>query len=200
MKTKLRLARSGLFASCFLLWMGSAFGQSIEPLVLPLEYPDIGKIEAIGIENQGLKDDLNILDLNTVTLRQMGQLNQATILQFSGQTDPSMVLVNQDGNQNKTTLVQAGQRNATDISQVGDLNRFYGVHTGEDLVSSINQTGSENTIFQYLNGSNMDFQIIQNGTGHEVIQIENGNGKAYKVTQTGSDMKVTIIQDYVLRR
>ena len=200
MKHSVILANRVLFSFCCLLMFSwTAFGQVIEPLELPLVSSEMGTITEISLENQGLKDDLNVLDLNTVTLRQMGQQNQATVMQFSNSSNPSLVTVDQDGDMNSSYLLQAGQNNAAEITQDGDLNSYFGIHYGDGLVSSILQDGNENVIRQFLYGNDMDFQIIQEGNGHEVNQIQNGSGVGYKVTQTGNDMKVTIIQDHVMR-
>jgi len=200
MKHNLIWATRTIFSiCCLLLFCWTAFAQVIEPLELPFVSSEMGTITEITIENQGLKDDLNVLDLNTVTLRQMGQQNQATVMQFSNGSNPNLVAIDQDGYRNSSYLLQVGKNNAAEVIQEGDMNSYFGVHFGDGLVSSVLQDGNENVIRQFLYGNDMDFQIIQEGSGHEVNQIQNGSGVGYKVYQTGNDMKVTIIQDHVMR-
>lgn len=201
MKKSVGLAKGAFIASsCFLLMVSwTAFGQIFKPLELPMHSTDMGDITEITIENQGLKDNLNTLDLNTVTLRQMGQENQATIMQFSNSSDPNLVAIDQNGHLNSANLLQSGRGNAAEITQIGDMNSFDGIHFGDGIVSSVMQDGNENVVRQFLYGNDMDFQIIQDGNRNVVNQIQTGSGIGYKVTQTGDDMKVTVIQDHVMR-
>jgi len=202
MKNNVRITNRVVLFLCSLLITGSlpVFGQVWEELVLPFDELGVAKIDAIGTENTTLKSNLSTLDLNTVTLQQMGNLNQATIIQISGQSDPNLVNVFQNGDLNNTVVMQAGQRNAVDVQQLGNSNHVVGIYGGEDLISSIYQQGDENLVVQSLDGSNMDFHISQLGHRNEVYQQESGDaGKGYSVLQNGSDMKVIISQEYVLR-
>ena len=183
---------------CLLLMMSNvAFGQSSDPLIT--SDPNIEVIELD--ENKALREQLDVNDLNKITLQQMGKQNRATVLQLSGADDPNLVNIYQEGKGNRSVLVQAGQRNATDINQVGVGNTFLGIHAGEDIINTVIQKGEDNMVRQFLIGHDMDFHIYQDGEGHELNQIQVGKGIGYKVTQTGEEgMNITIIQDYVLRR
>jgi len=192
--------RSKFLFFCLLLMVSwTVFGQVFEPLEIPRESDEMGNFMEIKDKNLTLHNNLNDLDLNTVTLRQMGHQNVASVLQFSTSTAPNLVVVNQEGDYNSSILLQAGKNNAAEISQEGDLNSFFGVHFGDGLVSSILQEGNENVIRQFLHGNDMDFHIIQDGNSNEINQFQNGSGIGYSVEQSGDDMKVTIIQDHVMR-
>lgn len=186
-----------LIPFCCLLLMISfvASGQSSDPSI-----PSDPSIYQILDENLGLKNELDMNDINRITLRQMGQENRATVMQLTGQEGPNLVHINQEGLQNHTLLLQTGQGNATDIDQVGQRNRYLGIHAGEDIINTVIQNGNENVVRQFLVGHDMDFYVEQNGDGFELNQIQAGEGIGYKVIQTGKDMNITIIQDYVLRR
>jgi hypothetical protein len=185
------------FCCLFLMISNVAFGQSSDPPIT--SDPNIDVIELD--ENKALREQLDMNDLNRITLQQMGKQNRATVLQLSGADNPNLVNIYQDGMGNHSMLVQAGKRNATDISQVGVGNTFLGIHAGEDIINTVIQTGEDNMVRQFLMGNDMDFHIYQDGEGHELNQIQVGNGIGYKVTQTGEKgMNITIIQDYVLRR
>jgi hypothetical protein len=171
----------------------------------PLNYSDISNneivISEITTENQDLKRNLawmDIVDLNLITLRQMGQQNQATIQQISQTKNPNLVMVSQNGNQNISDIHQSGSRNALKLIQEGEMNSFSATYEGTYLINSIEQNGHLNVIEQTLTGSDMDFSIIQRGNGHEVIQLESGQGIGYSVTQSGRDMKVSIEQGHVM--
>jgi hypothetical protein len=199
MEFGVRTVKVALLSFCclFLMISNVAFGQSFDPPIT--SDPNIDVIEMD--ENKALREQLNMNDLNRITLQQMGRENRATVLQLSGADEPNLVHIYQDGIGNRSVLVQAGQRNATDISQVGVGNAFLGIHTGEDIINTVIQTGEDNMVRQFLMGNDMDFHIYQDGEGHELNQIQVGNGIGYKVTQTGEEgMNITIIQDYVLRR
>ena len=195
------MANKSLFLLCCLLLMISwtAFGQVFEPLVLPLESDEMGDFTEITDENLGLHGKLNDLDLNAVTLRQMGHQNVASIMQFSNNKAPNLIIVSQEGDHNSSILFQAGKNNAAQISQDGDMNSYMGVHVGDGLVSSVLQDGNENVIRQFLYGNDMDFHIIQDGNSNVINQIQNGSGIGYSVKQVGDEMKVTVIQDHVMR-
>jgi minor curlin subunit len=177
----------------------TAFGQVFEPLVLPLESDEMGDFTEISDENLVLHDQLNDLDLNIVTLRQMGQENAASIMQFSNSKAPSLIVVSQVGDHNSSILFQAGKNNAAQVAQEGDMNSYFGVHVGDGLVNSVLQEGNENVVRQFLYGNDMDFHIIQDGNSNVINQIQNGSGIGYSVKQVGDDMKVTVIQDHVMR-
>ena len=185
------------FCCLFLMISNAVLGQSFDPPIT--SDPNIDVIELD--ENKGLREQLDMNDLNRITLQQMGKQNRATVLQLSGANDPNLINIFQDGTGNRSVLVQAGQRNATDINQVGVGNTFLGIHAGEDIINTVIQTGEDNMVRQFLMGSDIDFHIYQDGEGHELNQIQVGSGIGYKVTQTGDEgMNITIIQDYVLRR
>ncbi len=195
-----------LYCSLLIAFSLSAFGQESQgDKGNPLNYNNISKseivISEITNENEDLKRNLawmDIVDLNLVTLRQMGHQNQATIDQISKSNNPNLVMVSQNGNQNISEIHQSGGNNALKLIQKGNLNSFSGTYNGDFLINSIEQRGHLNVIEQTLKGSDMDFSIIQKGTGHEVIQLENGMGIGYSVTQTGSNMKVSIEQGHVM--
>ena len=154
-------------------------------------------------ETQYLKSTLNwmdIADLNMLTLRQMGQQNQATINQFSESGNPNLTLVLQKGEQNFTHITQSKGNNALDLVQKGKRNSFSADYDGEYLFNTIVQDGKSNVIEQTLRGSDLNFSIYQKGTGHELIQTESEPGTGYKVIQTGKDMKIKIDQGHVMRK
>lgn len=188
-----------LFFCLLLMVSWTAFGQVFEPLEIPLESEEMGNFMEIKDKNLTLHNNLNDLDLNTVTLRQMGHQNVASVVQFSNSEAPNLVVVHQDGDNNSSILLQAGKNNAAEVTQEGNLNNYFGVHYGDGLVSSILQEGNENVIRQFLHGNDMDFHIIQDGNSNEINQIQHGSGIGYSVEQTGNDMKVTVIQDHVMR-
>lgn len=190
-----------LIISCFSTLGQNGPGSKVSPLSYGNILSDEMIISEINNENKNLKRALSwldVVDLNLVTLRQMGQQNQATINQISDVNNPNMVLVNQNGNNNKSDIDQTGNHNVLNLNQKGNMNSFSGSYEGEYLINSIEQRGNQNLIEQHLQGSNMDFSIIQHGNGHEVIQTENGSGIGYKVTQTGQAMKVSIDQGHVM--
>ena len=199
MKFDLRSIKVTLFSlGCiFLLLSNVAFGQSSDPPITSDPDIDVIKLE----DNQGLREQLDINDLNRITLQQIGRQNQATIMQLSGNKDPNLIDIRQVGEHNKSVLIQAGKHNATDIDQIGNKNSYLGIHTGEDIINTVIQAGDKNVVRQFLIGHDMDFHIYQDGDGHELNQFQGGGGIGYKVTQKGSEgMNITIIQDYVLRR
>ena len=152
-------------------------------------------------ENQYLKRNLTSMDnvdLNLLTLRQMGLQNQATINQISESSDPNLMFLMQQGEQNFVDIQQTGGNNALKLVQKGKMNSFSADYEGEYLINSISQEGELNVIEQTLQGKDMNFSIIQKGVGHELIQTENGFGVGYKVTQTGKDMKISIDQGHVM--
>ena len=199
MKFDIRTAKVTLLSFCcsFLLLSTVVLGQSSDPPI-PSD-PDIVVIDTD--VNKGLREQLDMNDINRITLQQIGRQNRATVMQLSGNKDPNLVDISQVGEHNKSVLIQAGQHNATDIDQVGDRNFYLGIHAGEDIINTVIQAGDKNVVRQFLIGHDMDFHIYQEGDGHELNQITGGEGIGYKVTQKGSEgMNITIIQDYVLRR
>lgn len=191
---------------CSLLIFSSlfVFGQE-DPKGTPLNYQDIGKdegiISKIDGENQQLKAYLkwmDVTDLNLVTLRQMGQQNQASVQQIRDSQNPNLVWLHQDGNQNTADVTQKGHNNAVYLRQEGSHNSFAADYEGKYLINNIVQQGQNNTIEQSLQGSDMDFSIHQQGSGHELIQSEKGMGVGYKVTQKGTDMRIRIEQGHVM--
>ena len=189
-----------LFASCCLLLMVTltAFGQDPEQLDIPM-FTEAGDFNLIGGENQPLKDELDMSDLNRITLQQMGDMNQAFIMQYS-KHDPNLAKVLQDGDKNFSKLVQKGNNNATDIYQTGYGNFFSGIHKGDNILNTIIQDGNGNSIEQYLNADLLDFKIEQFGDGNELFQYhgDSRDGIGYKVTQVGG-MSITIKQDNIYK-
>jgi len=188
-----------VFLVCSLLLMVSvnAFGQDPE-IEIPSDYSEMGKIRQILDANKTLKEELGMSDLNRITLQQMGNTNDALILQFSND-EPSLVKVRQIGNTNVLRLTQTGKNNASDISQRGVENQFTGYHSGEDIINKVIQKGYGNIIEQQLIGDHMDFQIKQDGNYNEVSQIyEDFPGPVgYKVIQKGDHMNIIIKQNQI---
>jgi hypothetical protein len=143
---------------------------------------------------------LENVDLNMLTLRQMGQQNQATINHLSESLDPNRMMIMQVGNLNYSVIQQIGGNNALRLIQSGKLNSFSADYEGEFLKNTVIQSGELNVIEQTLQGSDMNFSIMQLGSGHELIQTEDGHGIGYKVTQTGKDMKIIINQGHVMTK
>ena len=184
-------------ACCCLLLMVSwtAFGQDPEPLPIPGDYPGKGKISEVTSEIPDLKDELNIIDLNRITIQQIGDMNDAFIHQVSS-ANPNLVKVYQEGDENFSDLTQTGSNNATGITQYGDGNIFSGIHEGNYITNTVIQEGNGNIISQDLKASLLDIQIEQFGNGHELNQTETTrDGIGYKVTQSGDvGMKIIIKQ------
>lgn len=169
----------------------------------PLESLNLTKEESILIEitkeNVALKKDLEELDLNEVTLRQMGERNNSEITQISDPfSNPNLIKVSQDGTDNNAVVLQEGSQNALSLEQSGHGNHYRGEFAGELLINTIIQKGNQNILEQHLIGSNMNFFISQEGSSHELIQKESGDGIGYKVTQKGQGMKVLIEQGHAI--
>ena len=169
----------------------------------PLESLELTEEESILIEitaeNEKLKKELDELDLNKVTLRQMGERNNADITQTSEPyTNPNLIRVEQNGSENNAVVIQEGSQNALDLEQSGKGNQYRGEFEGELLINTIVQKGNQNILEQYLSGSTMNFFISQQGSGHELIQKESGDGIGYKVMQKGQGMKIQIEQGHAI--
>ncbi|MCK5066000.1 MAG: hypothetical protein KAR16_01115 [Bacteroidales bacterium] len=190
-----------VFAFCCLLLMVSwtAFGQDPEPLPEPGEYPGMGTIGEISSEIHELKTELNMSDLNRITIQQMGDMNKAFIRQVSGD-NPNLVKVHQDGFGNLSDLTQSGKNNATDITQNKFFNTYTGTHTGDNITNKVIQDGYGNMIHQDLNASFLDFEIMQSGIGHKLFQMETRDDIGYKVIQEGSvGMEIHISQGNIYK-
>jgi hypothetical protein len=149
-------------------------------------------------DNDALRSELSSEDINRVTLRQMGQQNEADIKQFSSRKgSPNLVIVDQHGTKNLTDIDQSGANNAIALTQNGNGNYYRADMEGELLINSIIQEGNKNIVEQFLRGTDMNYAIIQQGNGHEITQIENGTGTGYKVIQKGESMKIQIEQSHV---
>jgi hypothetical protein len=201
MEDRCRFAGRRLLSLALFLFLGcwSLFGQDPEPLVIS---SSTGEGDFLPVEswNQPLKDELDLQDLNRISLQQIGDMNQSYIQQVSEGQPYNLAKVYQQGEENLSTLYQDGQNNAADISQVGNRNTFSGIHIGDDILSTVIQLGNENLIEQDLRASELDFVIEQYGNGHELFQTETRNGIGYKVTQTGpSGMSITIMQDNIYK-
>ncbi len=146
-----------------------------------------------------MKKELEKSDLNTITLQQMGNMNDAFIKQFS-EGDPNLVKVNQDGNNNFIEFTQTGSANATDITQIKSGNTYLGRHSGNHIINTVVQNGYNNYIEQQLEADFLDFKIEQFGNNHELYQKESRGGIGYKVTQTGTEgMKISISQGNIYK-
>jgi len=187
--------------SCLLLMISwNAFAQDSEPIDIPHEYSDMGKIRKIDEGNKALKQELDKVDLNRITLQQMGNMNDAFILQFTD-SDPNLAIVQQKGDENSLKLTQKGSSNAADISQDGFNNLYSGYHSGVDIITKVSQKGKGNSIVQELEGNHMDFQIKQDGNYNDVTQLyEDTPGVGYKVIQKGDNMSIIIKQDQIFRK
>ncbi len=191
-----------VFSISILLLMISwnAFGQDFDPIVIPNDYSEMAKIRQIDEENEILKQELDKYDLNRITLQQMGNMNDAFILQFSD-NDPNLAIVQQKGNENHLKLTQKGNYNAVDIRQDGIDNLYSGYHFGDDIIINVIQKGKGNSIVQELEGDHMDFQINQKGNYNDVTQLYGDTPAAgYKVIQKGDNMSITIKQDQIFRK
>jgi hypothetical protein len=169
----------------------------------PLESLELTEEESILIEiteeNEKLKKELEDLDLNEVTLRQMGERNSADITQVSDPySNPNLIRVQQNGSENAAVVIQEGNQNALDLEQSGKGNQYRGEFEGELLINTVIQKGNQNILEQYLSGNTMNFFISQEGTGHELIQKESSDGIGYKVMQKGQGMKVQIEQGHAI--
>ena len=185
-------------ACCLLLVSWTAFAQDSGLPDIPKTI-EAGDIDPISIENQPLKQELELTDLNRITLQQMGDMNQAFIQQHS-KNSPNLVKVHQDGDDNISKLGQTGMRNATDIVQIGNNNSYSGIHIGDHIINTVIQNGDGNFIEQYLEADYLDFQLKQTGNNHELFQTETRDGIGYKVTQSGSvGMKITISQGNIYK-
>ncbi|MCK5691579.1 MAG: hypothetical protein KAI08_01990 [Bacteroidales bacterium] len=198
MRNRFKCASKVMTSFCFLLFIVSmtAFGQS-DPLVIPSVTGE-GNFD-IETENKTLKDELDMSDLNRITLQQMGDMNQAFIEQYS-KNDPNLAKVLQKGDENFAKLFQKGDANAVDIQQYGNGNGYSGTHRGDDNLNTVLQVGDGNFIEQFLDANSLDFQLNQFGNGHELFQEENRDGIGYKVTQKGNvGMKIEIKQDNIYK-
>lgn len=200
MEHRYKCALRLIVSLCCLLFMftWTAFGQDSEPLVVPSE-TEVGDFELVSAKIQSLKDELDLNDLNRITLKQEGNMNEAFIQQFS-KNDPNLANVHQKGNANFSDLYQQGNGNATDIYQEGYGNSYFGEHVGNDIINIVVQTGDANIIDQDLRANDLDFQINQFGNGHELYQTETRGGIGYKVTQHGPEgMKIKINQGNIYK-
>ena len=195
------IKRTVFSISCLLLMFSwNTFGQDSDPIVIPNDYSEMAKIRKIDEENEILKQKLDKYDLNRITLQQMGDMNDASILQFSD-NDPNLAIVQQKGKNNHLKLTQKGNNNAVDISQNGIDNLYSGYHFGDDIIINVIQKGKGNSIIQELEGDHMDFQIEQKGNYNDVTQLYGDTPAAgYKVIQKGDNMSITIEQDQVFRK
>ena len=134
MKLTTKTALGVLFFYCLVLMPAAVWGQ--DPSI-----PSDPDITVIVDENKTLKQELDMNDLNRITLLQMGQSNRATIQQLSGNYDPNLAKISQVGDENIAFLLQAGQHNASEIDQFGEGNMFLGIHTGENIINTVHQTG-----------------------------------------------------------
>lgn len=202
MEQRFKCALRLIMSFCCLLFMftWTAFGQDSEPLVVPSE-TEVGDFDFVSAEIQSLKDELDMNDLNRITLLQEGNMNQSFIQQFSKE-DPNLANVHQKGNENLSDLYQQGNGNATDIYQEGYGNSYFGEHVGNDIINIVVQTGNGNTINQDLKANDLDFQINQFGNEHELHQTETRDGIGYKVTQDGwsGGMKIEIQQGNIYKK
>ncbi len=203
MKNTTKWIKRAGFSICSLLLMISwnAFAQS-DPfdIDIPFESSDMGKIRKISEANKSLKEELEKVDLNRITLQQMGDMNDAFILQFSD-GDPNLAIVRQESDRNSVTLTQDGSGNASDIRQSGLDNIYSGYHSGKDIITKVIQKGNSNYIEQELLGNHMDFQIKQNGNNNEVTQQYGSDPEAgYKVIQKGNNMSIIIRQDQIFKK
>ncbi len=197
-----------LYCCLLIVFSLSMFGQeSHGSKGNTLDYNDIQKdktiVSDITNETQNLKMSMawmDAVDLNLVTLTQMGHMNQATIEQISDSNNPNQVMVMQNGDQNVSDIHQTGSKNALKLIQHGKMNSMSANYEGEYLNNTIIQIGNLNVVEQTLQGSDMNFSIIQQGKGHELIQFEKGPGIGYSVKQTGHDMKISIEQGHVMRK
>jgi hypothetical protein len=187
--------------SCLLLIISwNAIGQDSDPIIIPNDYSEMGKIRKVDEGNKDLKQELDKYDLNRITLQQMGNLNNAFIRQFSD-NDPNLAIVHQKGNDNSLDLTQKGSSNASDIKQDGFNNLYSGYHFGDDIIINVIQKGKGNSILQELEGDNMDFQIEQKGNYNGVTQLYGDTPSAgYKVIQKGDNMSIIIKQDQIFRK
>lgn len=187
------------FACLLLLSSLTAFGQELEPPWIP-EYTGEGEFSPDLSLNQPLKDELDLKNLNRLTLQQEGNMNHAFIQQITEGDLNNLAKVYQQGDENLSKLYQKGQHNATDIRQLGYGNTFSGVHVGENIFNTVIQDGTGNLIEQELRANELDFIIEQYGDGHELIQRETMNGMGYKVTQTGTEgMRIIIMQSNIYK-
>ncbi len=187
------------FCCVLLLITGPVFGQIDDPIGSG-DIPDDPIIFPLG-ENDDLKKELDMNDLNRVILEKEGNENRATVEQFSQGSNPNLAKMYQLGEQNNAYLNQVGTNNATDIQQYGHGNIYSGTHDGKNIINTVIQNGTENILTQDLKASDLDFQIEQWGHGHELMQTETRNGIGYKVIQKGAaGMKITISQNNIYKQ
>ncbi len=189
-----------VFSLCCLQMMVSwtVFGQDSKPLEIPYHSDEEGDIDELKLNvNKALIDELNTIDLNRVTLQQMGQQNEADIIQLSGDINSNLAIVHQKGFQNQSKLLQEGTKNATDILQSGERNYYSGYHSGNHLINRVIQRGDDNFIEQRLLDNNMNFQLSQYGNNNEILQLHDESVIGYTVTQRGNNMQITIFQNQI---
>jgi hypothetical protein len=198
-KYKCGMGRVLSFIWLLFLVLLPAFGQDPELQLVP-EYTGEGEFSPVVTLNQPLKDELDLKNLNRITLQQEGNMNQAYIRQLTEGDVNNLAKVYQEGEENLIKLYQKGQQNATDIQQVGYGNTYSGIHVGDNILNTVIQSGTGNMIFQELRASDLDFVIEQSGDGHELIQKETLDGIGYKVTQSGPEgMHIIIMQDNIYK-
>ncbi|EJF10109.1 hypothetical protein [Pontibacter sp. BAB1700] len=137
----------------------------------------------------------NSLIQKGVQVHQIGNANEAAILQRNSSPQSNGAFIMQVGDFNRAISQQQGVGNHTEAKQIGVNNSYVGEVDGMYNTSKVHQQGQSNSINQAVKGVNLEHTLIQLGNNNTINQVETGlNSKSYKVVQEGNGMNITIEQ------